>query len=222
MKVALLDVSCIMYRAYHAIPKENSALIGLRAKLKQLNHDRIIACFDSKRSENIRCRSYPEYKANRPTCPSDLCEQFAKAFELLKEENIEIVKVDGYEADDLIFSICRDMENDSDIESVQIVSLDKDLLQSLMYRKSFMQYGKEPIYYDDVFLKYDVYPEQFALYLALVGDAADNIPGISGIGPKRAVSLIHKKTFDEIHELYPEVVRYLDLTELKYVSTSLI
>jgi DNA polymerase-1 len=211
-----------MYRAYHAIPKENSALIGLRAKLKQLNHDRIIACFDSKRSKNIRCLSYPEYKANRPTCPSDLCEQFEKAFELLKEENIEIVKVDGYEADDLIFSICRDMENDSDVESVQIVSLDKDLLQILMYRKSFMQYGKYPVYYDDVFLKYDVYPEQFALYLALVGDAVDNIPGIFGIGPKRAASLIHKKTFDEIHELYPEVVTYLDLTQLKYIPSVIV
>lgn len=195
----LIDGSGFVFRAFHALPplksKENlnvGAVFGFAQMLKSIiynqlnNHDRIIVVFDKDGSKD-RKELYKEYKANRPKPPEELILQFPLIKKVCKSFNVPSVELSGYEADDIIGTICN-LAN----EEITIVSSDKDLMQLVNKNvKMFDPIKKIIIDEDFVYKKLNVYPSQVVDYLGLVGDASDNIPGVPSVGPKNAAKLLN-------------------------------
>ena len=169
------------------------AVYGFTSMLMRLLLDmepsHVVVVFDAG-SKNHRHKLYPDYKAHRPPAPEDLVPQFPLVREAAKALNIRTLEQDGYEADDIIATLAKEARQNK--EEVVIVSSDKDLMQlvndhTLMYdamRSKVM--GEE-----EVKEKFGVMPGLMGDLLALVGDAADNIPGVPGIGPKTAADLLN-------------------------------
>lgn len=137
---------------------------------------------------------YPAYKANRGPCPEDLIPQFGLVREAAEALGIVTVEAAGYEADDVIATLVRwTLEEGVDVD---IVSGDKDLMQLITpFGTGPIAQMVDPVHFDrvdhnDVVKKWGVSSEQLGDVLALAGDAADNIPGVPGIGPKIAQQLV--------------------------------
>ena len=214
-KLYLVDVSSMYFRAFYAIrPLSNEAgmptnalygFLSMTTKLlKQVKPDYLAFCFDNK-EPSFRKEIYPEYKANRSEMPEDLVPQVPYVRKISEVLGIPVFNQIGYEADDLIGSLTHfGRENDLD---VRIVSGDKDFAQLIGPYVSMHDTMKD-IQYDvqGVVDKWGVSPEQFIDYLALVGDASDNIPGVKGIGPKGAQKLLAQyKTLQGIYDSIDEV-----------------
>jgi len=174
---------------------------------------RLAAVFDS-RTPTFRHKMYPEYKATRQKAPEDLHEQVPLVEEFLTALGIQCLKAEGFEADDIIATLaekCRDEKR-----QCYILSSDKDLLQLVgggifELRPSKIARGEigisnphlvwELIGPDIVKKERGVEPEQMLDLLSLVGDSADNIPGVAGIGEKIAVKLMTRYgSMDEIYK----------------------
>jgi DNA polymerase-1 len=204
MKYLLLDISGIIYRAFFALNKDRfhrsdgfptNAILGTINIIKHLNKtfpDHIfVACCDSKRSQLTRMEQSEEYKQNRKEADPVLVQQFKSIYEAIQSMKIKCCKVAGYEADDLIASLCMSLSKENE---VVIASSDKDMNQLLINEntKIYNPAKKQFFLAKDCEEKYSVSPEQFTFYQALVGDASDNIKGVKGIGPKTAVKLVNK------------------------------
>lgn len=196
--LVILDVSGIVYRSFYGIPPvytsdgvQKNAVVGFHRKVQHLTRTfpdaTFLACFDTSRDTNIRCIENPSYKANRKASPEGLHEQFDLVRRLCDAMAIQMLYTSGYEADDLIASIC---ENTTD--RCVVVTYDKDMLQLLRHAHVTVYNPQLKQSLDDAYVyeKYGVHAVHFDLYLALVGDAADNVKGIHRIGPKRAKKLI--------------------------------
>lgn len=148
-----------------------------------------VACFDTNRSDNIRNKKQPDYKGNRRETPKHIHPQFKMIRKICESLNMNVCEVNGYEADDLMASVCE-KTNDRCV----VVTGDKDMLQLLRHDhvSIYNPYMKKIIDKEYVVEKYGIGPEHFDVYLALVGDAADNIKGIPRIGPKRATKIIQQ------------------------------
>jgi len=200
-EIYLIDGSAYIYRAYHALaPLSNSkgmqthAVFGfiniLRRLLREKNPRYLAVAFDS-RGPVFRHEIYPEYKANRPTMPADLAEQIPFIKQYVAAANICALEQVGVEADDLIASASRRLQHAG--YKIVIVSGDKDLLQLV---------GDDVVMWDpmkakfmdasEIQKKYNVIPAQLLDCFALIGDSSDNVPGITGIGPKTAEKLINQ------------------------------
>ncbi len=175
---------------------------------------RVVLIFDSKDGTNFRKELYPEYKANRKPCPIDLIPQFDFVRDAADAYGILQLEAAGYEADDVIATIATKALEEGCF--VNILSGDKDLMQLVTKDKIIepriddsegSENGNsriEPciqlidpmnmvrVDYNGVIDKWGVEPERLGDVLALAGDTADNIPGVPGIGPKIAVSLIEQ------------------------------
>ncbi len=200
MSICLLDVSGLMYRAFFGTPsmqidgKEVGALYGFRAELNNLllrfKGATFIATLDCAK-KTFRNDIYPEYKANRPRMPEALLSQCLLIQDACEQSGCKIAKKVGYEADDIIASYVKHFQQSTD---VIIVSGDKDLLQLLqfehvqVYNPSKHRFIKN----EDVIARYDVTPTQLLDLFSLMGDSADNVPGIPGIGIKTASKLINQ------------------------------
>ncbi|OQY33623.1 MAG: DNA polymerase I [Spirochaetaceae bacterium 4572_59] len=211
--IYLLDGYSVIYRAYFAFirqPMRNSegknvsAVFGFFRTIfsicKKRNTDHLIVLMDSK-TKTFRHEMYKEYKANRDKTPDDLHEQIPVIEELLALLGIPCIRVDGYEADDLMGTLA--VKASQDDRQVYIITGDKDLLQFVCDKVSVLKPEKgdlTEIKRDDVFEDRGVWPEQIVDYLSLMGDAADNIPGVPGIGPKTASKLL--QTFGSLDEIY--------------------
>ncbi len=197
----LLDGHSLVYRAYHAIgPLSNAAgeptgaIFGfmqiLQRLLKDHGPDHIVVVFDPK-GPTFRSAMLAEYKANRPEQPPELTSQISLLKELLSAMNLRCVEMESFEADDVIASLAVwAVENDG--EAV-VVSVDKDLLQVVRPGIKVLRdhLGRVEVLDDDgVVGKLGVRPGQVPAYLGLVGDTADNIPGVPGIGAKTAAKLL--------------------------------
>ena len=199
-EVYLIDGSAYIYRAYHAIvPLSNSkglpthAVLGfiniIKRLIREKNPKHLVVAFDSKGSV-FRHELYKEYKANRPPMPEDLSCQIPFIREYVEASGIPLLKENGVEADDLIASATGKLQQLG--HRVVIVSGDKDLLQLV---------GDDVVMWDpmkdktmtpaEVEKKYKVSIAQLLDTFALIGDSADNIPGVLGIGPKTAEKLIN-------------------------------
>ena len=204
MKYVLLDISGIIYRSFFALNKDKfhrsdgfptNAILGTINILKQLNKkfpDHIfISCRDSKRSELLRSQETHSYKQNRKSADPILSKQFEYIYQCIEAMNITSVKYVGYEADDIIATLARQLYKDNE---VIIASSDKDMNQLLVYNnvQIYNPAKKEFFNSDDCFQKFKVTPKNFTFYQAFIGDASDNIKGVKGIGPKTAVTLIEK------------------------------
>lgn len=209
MALLLLDVSSLIYRAYHSLSPEkfkrpsdglsNNAVYGVASiTFKILNDIKKeygsvypIACFDSPTCNTERQKEQTEYKANRPKCPEGLSHQFKWIRELFLSMKIQCVEIKGYEADDIIASLTT--TNKGKYKKVVIASPDKDMCQ-LVLDDNVIIYNprsKQYLDYNSIQEKYGISPNHFCLYQAMIGDAIDNIIGILGIGPKSAVEIIN-------------------------------
>ncbi len=206
----LIDISSFIFRAFYAIRpltsrtgEPTNAIYGVASMLQKLIDDAkpeyLVVAYDSK-EPSFRKQRYAEYKANRAAPPDDLIPQFARIDELIRLMEIHSFRVAGVEADDLIGTLANRWFELSDRHEVVMVSGDKDLMQLVNGRVKMLDTLKSVLYDGaQVEEKMGVGPKQIRDYLALVGDSSDNIPGVSGIGPKGAVDLLKKYgSLDEV------------------------
>ncbi len=197
----LVDGSGYIFRAYHAIPDSFrrpdgvlvNAVHGFSAMLMKLLADveahHLVVVFDAAR-ENFRNEIYPDYKANRDEPPPDLVPQFALIRDATRAFNIAQVEMEGYEADDLIATYCRQAREEG--AQVVVVSSDKDLMQLVGDGVTLLDPMKNrTIDVPEVVEKFGVPPGQVVDVQALAGDSIDNVPGVPGIGVKTAAQLIN-------------------------------
>jgi DNA polymerase-1 len=221
-RLLILDANSILHRVYHALPPLTTKkgelvnaiygfLLVLFRVIKEFQPDYVCACFDFP-AKTFRHEKFKEYKAQRPPCPKDLASQIPKLKEILDAFKIPFFEKEGYEADDLIGTIVSKYQG---LEKI-IVSGDLDNLQLVSKEtKVFVLSGvKKSILYDEkeVEKKYQgLKPEQIPDFKALTGDPSDNIPGIFGIGEKKAVNLLLE--FENLETLYKEIEKNSEKTK---------
>lgn len=213
----LVDASMYVFRAWHSMPDEfhdadgwpTNAVHGFaRFLLELLERERpthIAVAFDEALDSCFRNALYPAYKANRDPAPPELKRQFAWCKALCQAVGLTTLAHSDYEADDLIGSAAHRSRSDG-FRSV-IVSADKDMSQLLAAHDEQYDFAKGVRWgADGVKARQGVRADQIADYLALTGDAVDNIPGVTGIGPKSAaVLLAHFGTLDAVLERIDEI-----------------
>ena len=159
----------------------------------------VAVAFDRRLATSYRNEIYPQYKANREPAPPDLAVQFDYCRELCRRLGFAVVIDSHYEADDGIGTLAQRMRGQG--VSSAFITRDKDLAQLVRDGDLYWDFGSRgQLGYRDVERRFGVAPERFADYLALTGDASDNIPGVPGIGPKTAAALM--RAFGSIDELY--------------------
>ena len=219
--VYILDSYGLIYRAYFALvnhPLTNpagdniSAVViffkNLKALLSKYKPSYLAAAFDSK-TKTFRHEMYPEYKASRAKTPEDLHAQIPWIEEILEALNVPVLRCDGYEADDIIATVARKCRAEN--REVRILSGDKDLLQLVDEKCLEMQPDKDnggwvSLGIDEVKAKWGIGPEKILDYLSLVGDTADNVPGVKGVGDKTALKLLAQyETLEGIYDHAQEI-----------------
>ncbi|GAG79225.1 unnamed protein product, partial [marine sediment metagenome] len=169
--------------------------------LEQENPDYLAVAFDTGRT--FRDELYSEYKATRAKMPDDLRPQIERIRQLVDAFNIPRLELEGYEADDVLGSVAHQAVEHG--LGVKIITGDRDLLQLVNERVIVTLPGKslsdsKDYIPKDVIETLGVRPDQVVDYKALVGDKSDNIPGVAGIGPKTAVSLLG--SYDDLDGVY--------------------
>lgn len=209
----IIDISSFFFRSYYAIPGQmtsssgvpTNALYGVLSMLLRLIRDHkpdyIAAGFDTK-TPSFRKEIFPEYKANRGEMPEDLQKQVPWLKQMMQILNIYSLEKERYEADDIIGTLAR-WGKEHNLK-VFIVSGDKDFAQLVDKNTALLDTMKSKMYYrEDVYAKWKVYPEQMIDYQALMGDSSDNIPGVKGIGPKGAATLL--KEYGNLYNIYNNI-----------------
>ncbi|MDR1926700.1 MAG: DNA polymerase I, partial [Endomicrobium sp.] len=199
-KFLIIDGNAYIHRAYHALPllftsnnQQVNAVYGFIKLLFKIKNsfkpDYIAVCFDYP-SKNFRHEIFKDYKANRKSLDDALINQMPIAREAVKALSIAEIEIKGYEADDLIATLTENNKRNS-VQTI-IVTGDKDILQLAEDENVLIWNDSKDIMYNrkKVEEKYGVAPEQLASVFALMGDIADNVPGIKGIGEKTAVKLV--------------------------------
>jgi len=215
-KLFIVDGYAFIFRAYFASPKlttpDGIAIGAIHGFVKMMLNlvdqhdvDNIVITLDKSSSRSgHRYEMYPEYKSHRPPIDEDLASQLSIMREAIDALGMKYMELDGFEADDIIASYVERMKEEGDCDVV-IVSSDKDLYQLIDTSVGVSLYDPiKDVVADEEFVmeKLGVHPNQMVDYLALVGDAADNIPGVRGVGPKTAVSLLEQ--FDNLDRLYEQ------------------
>ena len=205
-RLMLLDGYGLVYRGYFALPPLTTskgdlvngvfgfASIVLRG-LADLQPDYLAVSFDLP-GKTFRHEQYAEYKATRTRMPDDLRDQFPKVREVVKALRIPVYEMAGYEADDVIGTITKQLDANDDLETT-IVTVDLDMLQLVTPRVRLMttRSGVEnTVMYDVAKIdeRFGLRPDQMIDYKALKGDPTDNIPGVPGVGEKTAAKLIRE------------------------------
>ncbi|RDS82394.1 5'-3' exonuclease [Dyella psychrodurans] len=213
----LIDGSLYVFRAWHSMPDEfhdadghpvNAVHGYTRFLCELLERERpthLAVAFDASLTTSFRNAIYPAYKANRELPPPDLEHQFVQCRAITEALGVRMLVDHTYEADDLIGSTLWNLRSHG-FRSV-IVSADKDFGQLLGEHDEQWDFARNQRWGPaGVFERLGVHPEQVADYLALCGDAVDNIPGVPGIGAKTAAALLgHFGSLDELLERIDEV-----------------
>ena len=167
--------------------------------MEQVNPEHIAVLFDESLSKSFRTEIYPEYKANRDPAPEDLKRQFGQCRRFTRALGIMECGSPRYEADDLIGTL---VEHGRTVNRPStIVTRDKDLAQLISEDDVFWDFaGRGKIRYEQVQEIFGVLPEQIADFLALAGDAVDNIKGVPGVGKKTATALLER--FGSLEVIY--------------------
>ncbi len=212
MTVTLIDASGYIFRAYHALPGlttskgvPTNAVLGftrmLLKTLREIAPTHVALCFD-KDSRQGRLAIDPTYKANREATPSDLISQFELIRKVAHALNIPILEVQGWEADDVIGTLARQAQQQG--FSVLVITSDKDFIQIVDDQvQIYDPVNDRRIGPAEALARYQIPPSQMCDYLALVGDAIDNVAKVPGIGPKTAVELLRQ--FGDIETLISRV-----------------
>jgi DNA polymerase-1 len=204
----LVDGSSYLYRAFHALPPLTSskgeptgAVLGVLNMLNKLMKDespqRVAVVFDAS-GRTFRDELFDQYKAHRAPMPDDLRSQVQPLLEAVQALGLPLLRVGGVEADDVIGTLA--VEGAESGFEVLISTGDKDMAQLVGPRITLVNTMSNTLLdRAGVKAKFDVYPEQIIDYLALVGDSSDNIPGITGVGPKTAAKwLTQYRTLDAL------------------------
>ncbi|MEJ2620760.1 MAG: DNA polymerase I [Candidatus Thiodiazotropha sp.] len=204
----LVDGSSYLFRAYHALPdlsnsqgEPTGAIVGVLNMLRRLIGDyhpqHMAVVFDAP-GGSFRNQLYPEYKANRPPMPEDLRCQIEPLHEIVQAMGLPLVMVAGVEADDVIGTLAV-QATEAGMRTV-ISTGDKDMAQLVNPSVSLVNTMSETTTDEQgVVEKFGVRPDQIIDYLALVGDSADNIPGVPKCGPKTAAKWL--KSYETLENL---------------------
>ncbi len=208
-RIFLIDGSSYIFRAFFAVPPlsnarglPTNAILGFTNMLlrlvKQHRSEYIAVLLDAGR-ETFRNQMFVAYKGHRPDTPADLVRQFPYFRKVLDALNWVFLEMPGYEADDIIATLCRELAGQEC--ELTVVSGDKDLMQLVTDGIKLLDSSKERwIGAAEVREKFGVAPEQVIEVVGLMGDAADNIPGVKGIGKKTAIVLIQQ--YQTLENLY--------------------
>ena len=227
-KVILVDGNNLMFRSYYAtIYSGNSmktkngfptnALYGFVNMINKIIAEEqpkyLMVAFDI--GKTFRHDNYTEYKGGRIETPDDLKMQFPKAKEILTAMGIKYLEHAGYEADDIIGTLAKMVDNNEEYIAT-IVSSDKDLLQlisndvevKLLKQKDYIRMT-ENVFFET----YGIEPIKMIDLKALMGDSSDNIPGVKGIGEKTALKLLQK--YNSIENIYANINDITGATKTK-------
>lgn len=217
-RLILIDSHALIHRAYHALPPlttKNGELINavfgftsiLIKTISNFKPDYIVAAFDAP-GATFRHEEYKEYKATRIKAPDDLYAQIPRVKEILTAFKIPIFEKSGFEADDIIGTVAKNLKG-KNVE-VLILTGDMDNLQLISKNVSVIyappSAAKEQVIYDAKKVKErfeGLAPEQMIDFKGLKGDPSDNIPGVKGVGEKTAIALLNK--FGTIERLYESI-----------------
>ncbi len=198
--LVLIDGSSYLYRAFHALPpltnsagEPTGALHGVLTMIQKLLREEqprhVAVVFDAP-GKTFRDELYSEYKANRPPMPDELRSQVQPILDAVAAMGLPLLRVEGVEADDVIGTLCKSAAAEG--LSVLVSTGDKDLAQLVNDKVTLINTMNDSrMDRDGVKAKFDVFPEQIIDYLALVGDASDNIPGVPKVGAKTAAKWLN-------------------------------
>ncbi len=228
MNLYLIDGNSYVYRAFYAIKGltnskgfPTNAIYGFTNMLLKIIREKkpegIVVSFDSP-APTERHRLFEAYKAQRPETPGELAQQLPHIRRMISAFNIKIFEVPGYEADDLLCTIAK--RSAAEGVDVFIVTADKDMLQIVDEKIKIYDPVKDRLL-DEAYVKekFGVEPVRVPEFMALTGDAVDNIPGIKGIGEKTAKELL--SGFKDLDELlnHPELIKKEKLRSLIVENT---
>jgi len=215
-RLIIIDGNAILHRAFHALPPLTApdgtivnAVYGFTSMLLRLVSDltptHLVVTFD-RPAPTFRKKLYAEYQIKRPKMDDGLVQQIPLVHDVLASMDVQMFEQDGFEADDIIGSLCA--LHSSTMDQIIIVTGDKDILQLATEKiKIYMPtkglseaklYGPK-----ETKERLGVLPTQIPDYKALAGDASDNYPGVPGVGPKTAADLLDKYT--SIEKLYKQI-----------------
>jgi len=236
-KLYLIDGTALLYRAHFAFIKNplinskkqnTSAIYGVINSFLHLldntDADHFAIAFDRK-APTFRHTMYEAYKAQRPPMPDDLVAQIEPVKEFFRLIGLPELGMDGFEADDILGTLAVRFQNEAEIV---LVTSDKDYCQLVNDTTILLDPMKDvKLNAKAVYEKYGVYPKQFVDYLAMVGDASDNIPGVKSIGAKTAEALLQEygsldsiyANLDRVKPRFAEKLR--EEKELAYLSQRL-
>ena len=236
--LTLIDGNSLLFRAYYGVHSRltrtdgtpTGAVYGffnmvLPVFAAAKPNDSFVCVFDASRI-SFRQDIYPEYKINRSETPADLVSQGVMIRTGLADMGVPVLCIPGVEADDVIATLAQINSNDK----TRIITSDKDLMQ-LVNDRVFLYDGMKAheIHEPEVFEKFGVRPDQVIDVQSLMGDSTDNVPGVRGIGPKKATELINR--FGSLDNLYAHIddvenerVRNMlrDNREMAYISRQLV
>ncbi|MFP1790517.1 DNA polymerase I [Lonsdalea quercina] len=215
----LVDGSSYLYRAYHAFPpltnsagEPTGAMYGvlnmLRSLLLQYHPSHVAVVFDAK-GKTFRDELFEHYKSHRPPMPEDLRAQIEPLHKMVRAMGLPLLAVSGVEADDVIGTLAQQAELNS--TPVLISTGDKDMAQLVTPNVTLINTMNNAILGpQEVCDKYGIPPELIIDFLALMGDASDNIPGVPGIGEKTAQALL--QGLGGLDTLYANLDKIADLS----------
>jgi DNA polymerase-1 len=208
-RLFLIDGSSYIFRAFHAIPSMNTSaglptngifgFINFLLKfLKQYKPEYVVVALDAGR-KTFRNHLFAGYKGNRPEPPAALLPQLPYFRRVLEGLNLALLELPGYEADDIIATLCNTLCNEDC--NLVVVSSDKDLMQLVTDGIRLLDGARDRwMGVAEVEIKFGVGPDKVIQVMGLMGDAVDNIPGVKGIGEKTAIALIQQ--FDTLENLF--------------------
>jgi DNA polymerase-1 len=208
-RLFLIDGSSYIFRAFYATPVLNNstglhtnAVFGftnlLLKFLKQYRPEYVAVALDTGR-ETFRKQIFAGYKGNRPATPAGLLPQLPYFRRVLEGLNLRLLELPGYEADDIIATLCDTLCNEDC--NLVVVSNDKDLMQLVTDDIRLLDSTRDRWSgVAEVESKFGVGPNRVIQVMGLMGDPVDNIPGVKGIGEKTAIALIQQ--FDTLENLF--------------------
>jgi DNA polymerase-1 len=200
----LIDGNAILHRSYHAMPRFEvkgklvNAIYGfistLFTTIEKFHPEYLAVAFDVK-APTFRDELFSQYKAKRVKPPQEFYDQIPDVWEFVREMEIPLLSKEGFEADDIIGTLSRQINGDLGDGEVIIVTGDQDALQLVDDKTKVampaMGKIKETLYDTSAVVgKFGLKPNQIIDYKALSGDSSDNIPGVAGIGAKTATALL--------------------------------
>ncbi len=215
--VYLVDASVYIFRAWFSMPDQFSDAAGrptnavygfarfLCELLEETGAQQAAVAFDESLTSSFRNEIFPAYKANREPAPEALQRQFAWCKDLARHLGLPVYSDARFEADDLIASLARHCRGQR--LAFCVVSGDKDLAQLVGQQDTWWDFARRRrLDAAGVLTHFGVRPDQIADFLALTGDAVDNIPGVPGVGPKTAAALLrHFSNLDSLYDRLEEI-----------------